>query len=247
MIFEQFNLVVVFVSESKEKDKTQSLKLIDVRLLDEAHHRLEVLILAISTTDDILLHLGNVIEISLVYKFSELLEHIEVLRCVSLTFLEFREVLNNSLHILDRAELCLALLVLQKALHQRSNRICHISKIVKHYLAEEFIIITREYDLLHLIRQMSEMLEINPIIFNTQELMYLSLVSPLIQKRRHRILSPVQDQDGGLACITSSAHLLNEQGILLDPLIDFLCKQLTYLRAVIISDLGILASSRHQD
>ena len=141
-IFELSNLVIVFVSESKEKDKTQSLKLIDVFLLDEAHHRLEVLILAIGTTDDILLHLGNVIEISSIYKFSELLEHIEVLGCVPLTFLEFREVLNNSLHILDRAELCLALLVLQKALHQRSNRICHISKIAKHYLAEEFIIIT---------------------------------------------------------------------------------------------------------
>ena len=90
------------------------------------------------------------------------------------------------------------------------------------------------------------MFEINSVIVEPKQLMDHGLVCPLVQQRRHWILSTIQNQDRCLSSITSSAHLLHEQCVLLHLRIKLLCKQLAYLWAIIIPDFGILSSSGHQ-
>jgi len=41
---------------------------------------------------------------------------------------------------------------------------------------------------------MFQVFEVDPVILNADQLMYHSLVSPLVQKRSHRVFLPVGDQ-----------------------------------------------------
>ena len=66
------------------------------------------------------------------------------------------------------------------------------------HLAEEVIIFTRDDDLFHFLREVIKMLQVDSVILDTDKLMCHSLVSPLVQKRRDRVLLPVHNQQMSL-------------------------------------------------
>ena len=125
---------------------------------DQSLNSFEMLVLALNATNYILFSLRRVIQIPLIDNLSHFLQNIEVLGGISLSFFEFREVLNNSLHVFDRVKLCLALLFLKERLNQRVNGVSHISEVVEHNLSEKFVILTRENNLLHFIGEVRQML-----------------------------------------------------------------------------------------
>lgn len=86
----------------------------------------------------------------------ELLEQSEMLCCIPLTLLKFREILNDSLHIFNCIKLSLTFLGLKELLNHVMDGICHITEIGVHYLLEKSVFIARECDFLHLIGQMGQ-------------------------------------------------------------------------------------------
>lgn len=52
--------------------------------------------------------------------------------CVSLAFLEIREIIDYSLHILNGGELCLALLAFEEALHQVVDIFSDFTEVLVH-------------------------------------------------------------------------------------------------------------------
>lgn len=83
---------------------------------------------------------------------------------VPLSFFKFREILNNSLHVFNSVELGLTLLFGKEFLNKRMNGISHISKIVKHDLTEEIIILARQDNFFHFIWKVWQMFKINSIV-----------------------------------------------------------------------------------
>lgn len=104
-----------------------------------------------------------------------------MLGCVPFAFLEFWEILNDSLHVLNRVELSLTLFCLQELLDHIMDGIRHVSKVRIHYLLEKAILIAGESHFLHLVSQMGQMPQVNSVILYSQQLVNHGLVSPLIQ------------------------------------------------------------------
>ena len=72
------------------------------------------------------------------------------------------------------------------------------------------------------------------------------LIRPLVEKWRHGVFTPIQDQQGGLASLTAATHLLNEVGLLYHLGFDFLGKKLADRRAVIIANSWVSSTCWQQ-
>jgi hypothetical protein len=55
-----------------------------------------------------------------------------MLGCVSLTFLEIREIIDYSLHVFNGGELCLALLAFEETLHQVVDVFSDFAEVLVH-------------------------------------------------------------------------------------------------------------------
>ena len=72
-----------------------------------------------------------------------------MLGCVPLTLLEFREVLNDPLHIFDRIELRLAFFVNEELIDKTLNLLRQVAKVSVHHFPEENVILTRQHHFFH--------------------------------------------------------------------------------------------------
>ena len=108
---------------------------------------------ALRSSGDLLLELGHFVQLMLVNITSQFLKQVEMLRRISLTLLELREVPNYSLHILNGRELRLTLLVIQELLHELMYGVSDLTKVREHDVFEEFVVVAAEHDLFHLFGQ----------------------------------------------------------------------------------------------
>jgi hypothetical protein len=110
------DFVSVFVSKSKEKHESQRLQLIDSIFFNQLLNYFEVFISCVAAADNFLLDFGHLVQVSGLDQFSEFLQNIEMLRGVSFSLFELREVFDDALHVLNTIELRLTLLVVQELL-----------------------------------------------------------------------------------------------------------------------------------
>ena len=74
------------------------------------------------------------------------------------------------------------------------------------------IVLARDHDLLHLLRQVLEVLQIDSIVLDANKLVNHSLVGPLVEQRRDRVLLSVADEYMRGRRVTR--HSIDEIGLL---------------------------------
>ena len=83
---------------------------------------------------------------------------------VPFSLLELWEILYDPLHIFNSGELSLALLVAEKLLHQIMDRIGDVTEVLEHDLSEECVLVAGQDQLLHLVRQLSQVPEVHFVV-----------------------------------------------------------------------------------
>ena len=121
---------------------------------DTFEQLLVVPLLVLLSAYDVLLELGNVVEVPTVNNLPQLFKDVEMLGGVPFRFLELGEVLDDALHVLDGLELRLTLLVLKEILHEVVDVLSYLTEVLVHYLLVECVFIRREHDLLHVFLQL---------------------------------------------------------------------------------------------
>ena len=117
----------------------------------------------LGAASDLLFELRDLIQLFLVNAAAQFVDQVRVLGGVALALLELREVLNDTLHVLDRLALGLAILVLEEALYERVDGVCHVAEVAVHLLGEELIIVAGEDNLLHVILEAFDAGQINTV------------------------------------------------------------------------------------
>ena len=117
-----------------------------------------------------------------------------MLRCITLTLFELGEVFDDTLHIFDGVELCGAFLRLKELVDTTLDLTGEISEVRVHHASVEVIVLARDHDLLHLFRQVLEVLQVDSVVFNADKLVDHGLVGPLVEQRRDRVLLSIADK-----------------------------------------------------
>lgn len=148
-----------------------------------------VLVVSLSVAH-VLLQLRDVIQILFGDHGPNLLNQIEVLRAVALALLKLGEVFNQSLHVFDRTELGVRLLLLQVALHMLLNLFSHLAVVVEHNFAEEVVVVLRDH---HFWLFKRGVLKLHSVVLDRNQFVNHGLVSPLIQQWGYRVFPAVKD------------------------------------------------------
>lgn len=137
---------VFLVSDAEQENQFKLLGLLSLGVLDDLLDTLEDGVLVVSLcVAHVLLQLRHVIQILVGDHRANLLNQIEVLCAVAFALLELGEVLNQPLHVLDRTELRVRLLLLQVALHVLLDLFCYLAIVVEHNFGEEVVIVLRDH------------------------------------------------------------------------------------------------------
>lgn len=113
-----------------------------------------------------------------------------------------------------------------------------------HDAAIEVIVLARDHHLLHLVRQVVQVLQINPVVLDAHQLMNHRLVRPLVQQRSDWVLFPIADKDMGRGRV--AGHSVDELTLLAQLALSLLSDVLAQGAVSLVSE-DRAGASRHDD
>mmetsp|Transcript_156559 Transcript_156559/g.502518 ORF Transcript_156559/g.502518 Transcript_156559/m.502518 type:complete len:216 (+) Transcript_156559:586-1233(+) len=183
--------LITLVLQRVQQHESKPLEGSDFVALDHVHHRLEML-LPVVGAGDLLLQMGGVQQLVGLNEARQLVHHRDVLRHVARELAELRVLVDELLHGLDRLYLGGVFGLLLVILHILSNVIAQVAEVREDVLLEEWVLRRRHHDHLQLRPDVGHLAHVDSVVVHGQQLMQHSLICPLVQQRRHRIISPVE-------------------------------------------------------